>query len=344
MIKRICIDNYKSLVDFELRLQELTLLVGRNGAGKTAVLDVLYALRRLLDGGSRVNDLDVFPTSSLTRWQERDVQTFRADLELGGTDFTYQLEVEHDRRDRRARIILETLSGNGGPLFSFAGGAVRLHHDDHSEGPTFKSDWRESALARVVPGYDNILLTSFLEFIRGVRVCGLNHQGFVSGTSAESHVLARDGRNFVEWYRHLMLERPNLIQPFRRELQEVLDEPWELLSDGQRARVVLYALTTLAADSAHSLFVDNPVNHVELPEIQPWLVALADACGSEIPQAVLCFHNPEVIDYLGVDRCVLLLRDNGGPTRAEPLADGPEGLLRNGPLRLSEALARGWER
>ena len=32
MIKRIYIDNYKCFVNFELRLQELTLLVGRNGA------------------------------------------------------------------------------------------------------------------------------------------------------------------------------------------------------------------------------------------------------------------------------------------------------------------------
>jgi predicted ATPase len=38
MIKRIYIDNYyKSLVNFELQLQELTLLLGPNGVGKTSV-------------------------------------------------------------------------------------------------------------------------------------------------------------------------------------------------------------------------------------------------------------------------------------------------------------------
>ena len=373
MFKRIRIDNYKSLVNFDLRLEELTLLVGRNGAGKTAVLDVLYALRGLLDGGARVTDRDVFPPSSLTRWQERDVQTFRADVELDGTEFAYHLEVEHDRRERRARIKRETLVGNGGPLFGFEGGDVRLYRDDHSEGPPFKSDWRESALARVVPGNANVRLTRFLEFMRGVQVCGLNPQGFVSEASSEGHVLARDGRNFVEWYRHLVQERQDLIQEYTQALQDVLEGlrvfrlervgvetralvgvfgdgdrareyRFHELSDGQRALVVLYALTILTRGSAQALFIDEPVNHVGLPEIQPWLVALADACGGTIPQAVLCSHHPEVIDYLGADRGVLLLRDGGGPTRAEPLAQGLERLTRGGPLRLSQVLARGWER
>ena len=69
-------------MNLELCLQELTLLVGRNGAGKTAVLDVVYALRRLLEGTSRVTDRDIFPPSSPTRWQERPIQSIQVDLEL----------------------------------------------------------------------------------------------------------------------------------------------------------------------------------------------------------------------------------------------------------------------
>lgn len=143
MFERIRIDDYKSFVNFELRLQDdLTLLVGRNGAGKTAVLDAVYALRKLRDGAARVTDRDVFPPSSLTRWQERSVQDFRVEVELDRDALEYRLEVEHDRRERRARITLETLSGREGPLFRFARGDVRLYRDDHSEGPAFKNDWR----------------------------------------------------------------------------------------------------------------------------------------------------------------------------------------------------------
>lgn len=373
MFKRIYIDNYKSFVNFDLQLQELTLLVGQNGTGKTAVLDVVYALRRLLEGTARVTDRGVFPPSSLTRWQERDVQVFQLDVELDGVAFQYRLDVEHHRRERRARIVLETLSKNEGPLFSFERGDVQLYRDDHSKGATFKGDWRESGLARVVPIEKNRALTRFLEFMRGVLVCRLNPPALPSEATGEDLILARDGRNFVDWYRHLMQERQHLNPEYTQALRQVLvglrglslrkvgvdtrvlsaifgeaDEAHEYrfheLSDGQRALIVLYAITFLTAGQDTVLLIDEPVNYVGLREIQPWLIELSDACGAAIPQAVLCSHHPEVIDYLGGDRGVLLWRDGLGPTRAEPVADGLKRLNPGSPLRLSELMARGWER
>ena len=371
MFKRIYIDNYKCFVNFELRLDELTLLVGRNGAGKTAVLDVVYALRQLLSGTSRVTDRDIFPPSSLTRWQERPIQVIETDVELDGIRFTYRLEVEHDRVARLTRISNEALSGNDGRLFSFERGDVRLHRDDHSEGPTFKSDWRESALARVQPVKDNVHLTRFMDFMRSVIVCGLNPPAFLTEAASEDPVLARDGRNFVEWYRHFLQERQDLSLSYTQAMQDVLpglrgfrlervgietralvgvfgDEAYTYkfheLSDGQRALAVLYALTHLTTDQGRAVLIDEPVNFVGLSEIQPWLVALSDACGTRCGQAVLSSHHPEVIDYLGADRGILLSRDGTGPTRATALSEGLDHLARNGPLRLSQLMARGWER
>ena len=372
MFKRIYIDNYKSLVNFDLRLQDFTLLLGQNGAGKTAVLDVVYALRRLLEGAARVTDRDVFPTSSLTRWQERNVQSLRLEVELEGDAFQYRLDVEHDRQKGRARIVLETLSNREGTLFNFELGDVRLYRDDHSEGPTFKSDWRESALARVVPVEENLALTRFLDFMRGVLVCRLNPPALGSEATGEDPILARDARNFVDWYRHLLQERPHLYQEYvdvlgrslsglrslalekagvdTRVLSAVFGEGGEghgyrfhELSDGQRALIVLYAITLLT-DEGTALFIDEPVNYVGLREIQPWLMALADSCGSQVAQAVLCSHHPEVIDYLGGDRGVLLWRDGDGPTRTEYLAERPGDSDRDAALRLSQLMARGWER
>lgn len=372
MFKRIYIDNYKCLVNFDLRLQDLTLLLGQNGAGKTSVLDVVYALRKLLEGSARVTDRDVFPPSSLTRWQKRDVQSFRLDVELEGDTFGYRLDVEHDRLGRRARIIRETLSKSGGLLFSFTEGDVQLYRDDHSEGPTFKSDWRESALARVAPVEHNVALTRFLDFMRGVLVCALNTPALTSETAGEDPTLARDGGNFVDWYRHLLQERPHLNPDYLAVLSRVLDGLRSLrleragvdtralvtvfveaderqeysfgeLSEGQRALIVLYAITCLAVEET-ALFIDEPVNFVGLREVQPWLITLADACGDALPQAVLCSHHPEVIDYLGGEQGVLLWRDGLGSTRLESVAEALESTNRDTPLRLSQLMARGWER
>ena len=374
MLKRIYVDNYKCLLNFELRLRELTLLVGRNGAGKTAVFDVVYALRRLLEGRSRVTDRDVFPPSSLTRWQERETQSYEVNVELEGVQLAYRLEVEHDKIDRRARIKREVLEGNGGLLFKFELGEVRLYRDDHSEGPAFTSDWTESALARVGPDKHNTHLRRFLDFMRNVLVCGLNPSNFAAEAVGEDQILARDGSNFVDWYRHLLQERQDLAYGYTQVMRDVLDglRGFQLekvgidtralvgvfgerdkkaqayrfheLSDGQRVLIVLYALMLLTTDSGQMLLIDEPVNFVGLSEIQPWLIALSDACGSSIPQAVLASHHPEVLDYIGADRVILLSRDGTGPTRVESLSENVEHLARNGPLRLSEVIARGWER
>jgi len=368
MITRLYVDNYKCLVNFELRLQELTLLIGPNGVGKTSVLDVMFALRRLLSGEARVTDPDVFPTRTLTRWQTRNRQVFEVDVALDRDDLRYRLEVDHERGTRKARIALERLESRGQPLFVFEMGEVHLYRDNHSQGPTFGADWTESAVARVPPRNDNTRLTRFLDFVRKVIVCGLYPAGFQTESTTEDPVLNRDARNFSAWYRHVLLERQELVPEFTKAIQEVIDgfrgirmekvgldtralmvmfdqfgERYELrldeISDGQRALIALYSLVRLAAGQGYTLFLDEPDNYLALTEIQPWLVGLADACGGDVPQAVLCSHHPELIDYLGGDRGLVLKRESSGATVVRPASE----LAVEGGLKLSEVIARGWE-
>ena len=91
MLQRLYIDNYRHLVNFELRLRELSLLLGRNGAGKTSVLDVVLAIRRLLNGTARVTDPDTFPTKTLTRWQNRELQVFEVEARLDAELFSHRI-------------------------------------------------------------------------------------------------------------------------------------------------------------------------------------------------------------------------------------------------------------
>ena len=83
------------------------------------------------------------------------------------------------------------------------------------------------------------------------------------------------------------------------------------LSDGQRALIALYALVNLAGDQ-DVLFLDEPDNYLSLAEIQPWLMALSDTCGTRPRQAILCSHHPELIDYLGSEAGMLLKSESSG--------------------------------
>ncbi len=368
MITRLYIDNYKCLVNFELELQELTLLLGPNGVGKTSVLDVIFAVRQLLAGSAKVTDKLIFPYPTLTRWQSRDTQVFEFEVQLADHQYRYRIEVEHERATRKARIAIERLELSGKLLFEFRHGEVRLYRDDHSPGPTFGADWSESAMARIPPRDDNTHLTRFLDFMRKVVVCGLYPANFEAETATEDSVLERDARNFAAWYRHLLLERQDLAMEFTAALKEVIvgfrgirmekvgldtraflvmfdqhQSKYELrldeISDGQRALIALYSLVILASGQGYTLFLDEPDNYVALVEIQPWLIQVADACGVAVPQAVLCSHHPELIDYLGSDRGVMLEQESSGITRARPIAETAV----DGILKLSETIARGWQ-
>lgn len=348
MLKRLYADNYRCYVNFQIELRELTLLVGPNGSGKSSVLDLLLALRQLLSGLGKVSDPGLFPFRSLTRWQDRKVQVFELTVGLDDEgDSTYRLEIEHERESRRARIILELLAVNQKPLFEFRRGEVQLYRDDHTAGAKYSADWSESAMARAAPSGVNRRLTRFREFMRGVTVCALDPKRFQGESVLEEPLLQSDGANFASWYRHQIQERQDLMPEVFEVLRKVLDDfssirmekvgsearafivvfeggngRYELrldeLSDGQRELIALYALVYLAGDR-DVLFLDEPDNYLALAEIQPWLMALSDRCGTGPRQAIICSHHPELIDYLGGEAGVLLKRESSGVVTARPL-------------------------
>ncbi len=373
VLERIYIHNYKCLVNFELQLQETALLLGANGSGKTAVLDVVFGIRKLLEGEAKITDPVAFHPSTLTRWQTGLKQVFEIDAAAGGETFRYRLEVEHDELGRHARIVWESLVAGATMLFECAMGDVQLYRDNGSKGPTYKTDWTESALARVVPQASNTRLTAFKEAIRATVVCNIRPALLRPESTGEEPLLDRHAENFVDWYRHAIQENPASVVAHEAALRDVIDGfnsihlqrsgldsralmldfagdhigggtnfklRFDELSDGQRALVVLYALLHLRQDGRGvTLFLDEPDNFLALEEIQPWLLELVDLCDDTSSQAVVCSHHPELIDYLGPHSGVLLVREASTAVTARPLAEPPAGKS----LKLSETLARGWD-
>jgi len=77
MLARIHIDNYKCLTNFDLRLDNLTLLAGANGCGKSAVFEVVGKLRDFACDWS-VDKL--FFADDLTRWTTKREQRFELEF------------------------------------------------------------------------------------------------------------------------------------------------------------------------------------------------------------------------------------------------------------------------
>ena len=78
MLKRIYIDNFRCLVNFELTFDALHLFLGPNGSGKTSVFDVLWKIQSFANGDGKVDHL--FPATERTRWQKSTLQQFELEL------------------------------------------------------------------------------------------------------------------------------------------------------------------------------------------------------------------------------------------------------------------------
>jgi predicted ATPase len=366
MLKKLYANNYRCLVNFEINFDELTLLVGPNGGGKSTLFDLLYKIRHLIVDNAKVDE--VFPPEDLTAWVNKNEQSFELDVQGKDGLFSYKLVISHNSDIKKQRVEFEHLLLDGKPLFEFKNGEVKLYHDDHKSGPEYSFDWSVSALATIVARPDNKKLTWFKKWVEMMFIVSLQPTSMTSETAEESNWLNRDGTNFASWYRYISQEHQDKIFKLTKQLRETIpgfhafkleqagkhrilkvgfssEDPnasqhyfdFEQLSDGQRVMIVLYSLLLGLQDMGHTVFIDEPENYVSLPEIQPWLMELNDACGDGFPQAVLISHHPELIDYLGPESGKWLEREPLGPTRVKKL---PEKIEKG--LKLSEQIARGW--
>ncbi len=361
MLKRLYIDNYKCLTNFDIRFEELTLLLGPNGCGKSAIFEVAGKLRDFIRGDARVGEL--FPPTDLTHWGTKPEQHFELEIDISGGRYLYGLVIEHKPERQLAWVTREELLFDDNPLFAFENSEVQLYGDDHSEGPKYSFDSTRSGLALVADGHDNTRLSAFRDQVRRFVTLFLEPKRMSNGSVSDTDMLSSGGENFASWYQGRLQEDPRRVFEAMDQLRDVLPGFVDLrlvqkgsdyrelqvefssvpvesssiyrfdqLSDGQRALIVLYFLF-FADDAGRTLFLDEPDNYVTLPELQPWLAELEDGCGDTLPQTVLISHHPEAIDFLS-DKAVWLGRDPESHTQVLDVTN-------NTMLKTSELYAQG---
>lgn len=344
MIKRLYIDNYKTLVNFEWKPAPMNLLIGGNGSGKSTVFEVLRNLCDFVSGYEVVGDL--FPQSSLTAWQTLNLQHFELELTLGDGNYLYKFTLNHDKANKRLTVEEEALYIDGQPLVEVKAGSVQVYNDDHSQDLKYSIDWAGSQLLLISPRNDNKKLTRFKEALRRIVVLKIIPitEIMKDMSKQEDDIPAKHFANFVSWYRFLA-SNGKIASMFQKDLEEIFDGfshiqlekegqgwhslqvhfQWEgmrkstpfylsQLSEGQRMLIALYSLLHVPESaekdpdisiSEYALFLDEPDNFISLREIQPWLVQLQDKVFYGAVQASIISHHPEVIDYL-------LVPNNGG--------------------------------
>jgi predicted ATPase len=364
-LERIFADNFRCLVNFELKTVPVQVLVGGNGSGKSTVLDMLALLRSFVSDG--VNCSAIFGGKTKTRWQSVAKQRFELDVSDDGRLYRYALVIAEDQK-KQTRVEQETLDFEGRPLFQFIDGEMRLFNDRQNPQPsvTFHADWSHSGLGIVSPRPDNSKLSAFKEWLDRLHPVQINPWDMSEQSESEARHPAPDLENLADWYRHLVLENGDAvyaaIEDLRiaipglssisakqagREYREIIaslkapdggqvEVALTELSEGQRCLIALYLLLHAQLSNGATLVIDEPENFISLREIQPWLfkaIDKAEECGGQL---IVASHHPEVLNQLVARGATLLVRPDGGATRVKPFPFTAD-------LTPAEVVANGWE-
>ncbi|SPF48447.1 RecF/RecN/SMC N-terminal domain protein [Candidatus Sulfopaludibacter sp. SbA4] len=367
MLTRLYIDNFRCFVNFEYRPGSQELILGRNGSGKSSLLDALMLLRQIVVKGDALDNYVIL--SQRTRWLSQREITFELGADLGWGNYAYRLVVEPSEEPRWARVASETLQYQGKPIFEFANGEVRLYNEQFEPDVTYPLDSSRSALATSMLRGDNRALDRFKIWVRSLLCFRINPFAMGANADREAFYPDVDLSNFPAWYRHLVQVEPKRLAALFKDLRESIEGFDSLrlrpagenvgllvaefsrsdgkssefyfneLSDGQRCLIGLYVILHFVLAKGGTVILDEPDNFISLREIQPWLMTVADIIEESHGQVLLISHHPEIINQWAPSNGVQFVRDEAGSIHVEKFRGDPEsGLLP------AELVARGWDR
>ena len=148
MIRRLYLNHFRCLENFELRIAEQSsvLLIGRNGAGKTTVGLALEILQKIARGTNRVDNL-VKPKDLSWGRTEAPVR-FEIEVELDGKVYEYVVAFEFPKGFKELRVLEEKLAVDQQPVYTREVAQVHLARTggEQEREAKFLIDWHMVAL------------------------------------------------------------------------------------------------------------------------------------------------------------------------------------------------------
>lgn len=359
MITRLYVNNFRSLVAFEIHFDSINVLCGYNGTGKSSVFDAIQFIASLASGncffgsepddyGRNISKLD------FTNWMQSSTQEFEIDLIYKTFSFKYIIHLEQEE-NFIPRVKKELAICNGKELYTRDLDGV--HFDNGRSG--FPLDWHQAALASIQPVPERKEIELLQKAFSELLILRPDIHAFLLESKMESQKLNLSMNNFTSWYRYLYQN-----QEFSVALRDSLKAVWEdlkfldlenagmsvkilklrfekadflfnQLSDGEKMLVCLYALqTALDLGFVNTVFIDEPDNFLSLQELQPWFLSMSELA-DENHQIIFISHSGEILNLNAAKKLYFSRDSHSSPSRVGELK------VLNGMLP-SEIIARGW--
>ena len=374
MIEYLYANNYKTLVNFEVKFNKTNVLIGKSGAGKSTVLFLLGCLRDFMAG--TVNITECFPNFSKTVWYGSAVQTFEIGYLRDGKHFTYHLEIDHSENEQNCTVKYESVKYENTIILEEKNGKAELYNDDFELSNSIQADMSRSGLNFVFAGNGNKKLSEFKnEAVGNVIICEPNPKNMIvfSSNGIDNAFPDSSFSNIISVYAYLSQAHPEVIYKLWEQLREInpafvqtnakitqygktmytsynVGEESSAfsfnlmqLSDGERKLLALYLLLYAYLENGMTVLIDEPENYLGLREVQPWCAEVDMICNENENggQCIFASHHPETIDYYANNSAIWMSRINSGESKIamnNPLIFAEDDSL----MKYSELIAKGY--
>jgi predicted ATPase len=343
MITKLYVNNYKTLVDFTVEFQPLTLIVGGNGTGKSAITEILNAISLFSRGKSELKAS--FPRETLSRFCKGNLnQDFTIFANFYGVEFEYSLILTHHLTRDEVSVMEERIVIDSKVYVTRGNGFSEIWDDYQGTMHTGINFSRASSFLNQLSMFNmdgdfSMFIDFFMKYLSIYQINPFSIAGFAK---EESEILSRHGDNFSAWYRHNQSEHPLKLPSLYSEIANFMPGfthfrlsgaegrraimcefsngtsiDFDYLSEGQKSLILLYSILIFSEGNrvpGQTLIFDEPDNFIALREIQPWLRMVESWVAQGKRQAILISHHPGVINFEGDEKVVWLVRENGGPT------------------------------
>lgn len=351
VIRRLYINNFRCLQNFDLPIagKPSSLLIGRNGAGKSTVGAALEILQKIARGTNRVGDL-VRP-KDCTRSQTDIPMRFEIEVELEKKIYGYSVAFDLGRGSREMRILDEKLTFGGMPIYTRDRAQVTLLRQGKVSEAKFLIDWYLVALPIIQQQSPKDPLFLFKQWLAQMLILRPIPR-LISGDSDQETLQPRpDVSDFGAWFTGLLAFAPSAYTKIDEYLKQVMPDlkdiknplvgtdsrsivvdfsteqgtltlPFSDLSDGEKCFMICsLVFASNLANGPVLCFRDEPDNYLALDEVGHFTTALrkAFAVGG---QFIATSHNPETIRRFSDENTLVLQRNSHlEPTNVRPLSE-----------------------
>ena len=219
MITRLYADNFRCLVNFTLDLsgKSSTLLIGRNGSGKSTTLAALRIFQGICREGGRTRNR--LSRADFTWWEPDRPLRLEIDLQLGGKRHAYAVSLDWPERFREARIVEESLRLDDQPVFERELADVRL-----AGGPSFRVDWHVFALPVVAESDDADVIGRVRRYLAAMTLVEPLPTRIGSFSEAHASELDREALSLPACIEGLVRRKPAAYAAMAKALQEPMSQ------------------------------------------------------------------------------------------------------------------------